>query len=353
MDIAVLATCSSHVLVVGTSRNGGGRRKRDATRGVGSQGKGVGIPRERDGSRGGSSGGMGGFPLSVGLLPLCSSFEGSRGGALLQRLHRAPIRAPQLGGTGGPRSEFPSSAGTGGPPPRDGAQRPELPSSVPRGTVQSNPNLLIHSFSFSFQLFSSCLLARPATVSSTSTMAGHFCKSFPEAKLPPIGSPGRHKNASVVRRSLRIASQHARTTSQGTTSRDPRRVVPSRVRSRPPCAGVLPSRRGKGSSLRAVHEDVEDVADNAGLTAQPSQPTPGSSRTSTGRWINHLDALQISFGFCLCLNHQAVRFLLCNDEISISLLYLLYFPPRSTTYDRSTPGPKQPTVGRGPFGIFA
>ncbi|XP_063976496.1 cap-specific mRNA (nucleoside-2'-O-)-methyltransferase 1-like [Diachasmimorpha longicaudata] len=83
-------------------------------------------------------------------------------------------------------------------------------------------------------------------------MAGHCCKFFPEAKLPPIGSPGGHNNASVVRRSLCIASQLARTSSPATTSRDPRRVVPSRVRSRPPCAGVLPSRRKKGSSLRAV-----------------------------------------------------------------------------------------------------
>ncbi|XP_063994832.1 uncharacterized protein LOC135172609 [Diachasmimorpha longicaudata] len=111
-------------------------------------------------------------------------------------------------------------------------------------------------------------------------MAGHCCNKILESKLPPIGSPGGggHNNASVVRRSLRIASQHARETSTATTSRDPRRVVSSRVRSRPPCAGVLPSRRGKGSSFRAVHDDVTE---NEGLTAQASQPTPGSSRPST------------------------------------------------------------------------
>ncbi|XP_063981487.1 uncharacterized protein LOC135164763 [Diachasmimorpha longicaudata] len=128
----------------------------------------------------------------------------------------------------GPRSELPSSAGTGRPSPRDGAQRPELPSSVPRVANR-------------------------------------------------ISGGGGHNNASVVLRSLRIVSQHARATSPATTTRDPWRVVPSRIRSRPPCAGVLPSRRGKGSSLRAVREDVAEIE---GLTQQPSQPTPGSSRPS-------------------------------------------------------------------------
>ncbi|XP_063994409.1 PE-PGRS family protein PE_PGRS16-like [Diachasmimorpha longicaudata] len=107
VDSTVLASSSSHALVVGTSRNGGGRRKRDATRGAGSEGERVDIPRERDGSRGGS-------------------------GLMVEEEH-------SLSASTGPRSELPSSAGTGRPPPRDGAQRPELPSSVPRATAPSYP----------------------------------------------------------------------------------------------------------------------------------------------------------------------------------------------------------------------
>ncbi|XP_063989967.1 uncharacterized protein LOC135169160 [Diachasmimorpha longicaudata] len=158
-----------------------------------------------------------------------------------------------------------SSAPPPGPDPSYPARRePEGPRP---GTAPSVPSYPARS----------CLFARPATVPSSSNHGRALLQRYSGVQAAPNRISGGHNNASVMRRSLRIASQRAKEPSPATTTRDPRRVVPSRVRSSPPWAGILPSRRGKGSSLRAVQEDAEDEE----LTEQPSQPLPGSSKPST------------------------------------------------------------------------